>query len=84
LDEKDLEQIDFSKENICKKANDYTKTKIKKYISELKKLKLHPELQKNNSQAIKKKKKLDSVIDSFTKILNKIENLPENECILNI
>jgi hypothetical protein len=27
---------------------------------------------------------LDSVIDSFTKILNKIENLPENECILNI
>ena len=84
LDEKELEKINFSKENICKKANNYTKTKIEKYISELKKLKYHPELQKNNSQAIKKKKKLDSAIDSFKKILDKIENIENNECILNI
>ncbi len=90
LDENNLEKIDFSKENIVKKINNYTKKKIKKYIEQLKELLKHPDINKRkqdwelDSNSGKKQQKIKTVIESFKKMKNQLENLKENECILNI
>jgi len=90
FNEKKLEKIDFSFKNICFKANNYTKNKIEKYIEELRELLNHPDINKRkenwklDSNSEKKQKKLNSTIKSFENILEKLKNLKENECILNI
>ena len=90
IDEKKLKWIDFSKENIIKRANNYLKNKIEKYIKNIKILLKHEDINKvwHNYKLDKfsenKQIKLNSVIESFQKILDELDNLEENEYILNI
>ena len=77
LDEKTLEEIIFTKENIIQSSNKYIKQKIEKYIQELKLLKL-----KTISE--EKKQKIDTSIISFNKILKEFKSLTKDEFILNL
>ena len=82
LDESNLEKIDFSKENICRKINDYTKTKIKSYILELDKF--IRELETKDKWNKEKIQKIKTTKKSFQRILGQIDVKSQNTCILNI
>ncbi len=90
LDESKLNKIDISRDIIISKSNEYLKNKINKYINEINELLKHPDINikdtrwRLDSKSEKKQIKLNSVNDSFNKILSNLNNLDKNQCILNI